>query len=771
MVNTMMATQSVMDMPEIVDSQLSVDVPDKKNSLCTELNLDDISALETFSQFNQWFESWRSSSTDVKPETLVDFFVKWTDVIRKMPPSKQLESDSTNQPVRIVLNVMMKNEQPLMRRCIQSALPIVDAVSYSDTGSTGDVFTILKSIVPASVPLCVEVDPWRDFGYNRTSGLNQTKRFVERMGWDPKKTYILVIDADMILQISPSFEKQNLSSDSYVIAQHNGSMVYQNIRLVRVFNQWEVIGRTHEYYSSKIPAHQTNLDTLKIDDRNDGLNRSNKYRRDIELLLKDLEENPKNARANFYLAETHRNSGNKELGDFEKAIKYYQRHIEIGSWEEEVWWSKYAIGMCFDSLGNEGMMLAAYLEAFQRRPHRAEPLFKIAKYYCSRNQHWNAMVFFKRAAEIPFPSSDILFIDKTVYMYQIMSEMSISAYYAGEKSYGSMCIQTLLRNRDIPHSVRDMAYYNARFYLKQFPSTRIIPLNPKLPHPYRPCNPSIAIRNNKLLIACRGVNYDQRNARNYKPLDGSGRFHTINSLMTLDLNTLELEKDCLIQNNIQGPYVSTCNVQGLEDARLVVLNNGSLAFSCTSLEYTQDNRPRICWVPLEENNGNVRVSSVTRIRGHKDDEVQKNWLPFLLTNGSVKFIYNYNPFTVLDFEPSLSKVTPQPLKVNFPVETCSWRGSSGPVHIPNQGQLILVHEVCDRPEGRHYMHRFVLFDETFSQWKSSSDLFYFKHKDGVEMATGMVYCNDKIYVTIGIEDHEAYLLTCHVNDILNSLNQ
>ena len=178
-------------------------------------------------------------------------------------------------------------------------------------------------------------------------------------------------------------------------------------------------------------------------------------------------------------------------------------------------------------------------------------------------------------------------------------------------------------------------------------------------------------------------------------------------------------------------------------------------------------------MPLEEKDGHAVVSSVTRITGYKDEEIQKNWLPFVSDDGNVKFIYNYNPLTILNFDPVQSKVTPQSRQVHIPVETCSWRGSSGPIRIPDQGQLILIHEVCDRSEGRHYMHRFVLFDETFSKWISSSDLFYFKHGSGVEMATGMAYHQheDMIYVTIGVEDHEAYLLACHVNDVLKSLKK
>lgn len=734
------------------------------------LSIDSILSSITHKNALDTFQQWRHNKIQITDDQLVLFFTRWTDILKSIPIIAPPETEPKN---RIILNVMMKNEHPLMVRCISSALPIVDAVCYSDTGSRGDVFNVLKSIVPLDMPLCVEVEPWKDFGYNRTAGLNQTKRFVNCLGWNPDLTYILVIDADMVLNIKPDFSSQKLITDCYELEQHNGSNVYWNPRLLRVSKQWEVIGRTHEYYSSKNHAHHEKLYTLWLDDRNDGLNRSDKYSRDIALLQEDLADNPRNARSMFYLAETYRNRGNRSLGDYEKSISYYEMHVATGSWEEEVWWSKYAIGMCYEQLGNEGMMLKAYLEAYQRRPHRSEPLFKIAKYYRDRDKHWNAMFFLKRASEIPFPTSDSLFVDKDIYNYWILSEVSISAYYTGDKSQGAACVQSLLRNRNVSHHARSMAYYNARFYVEPWPNTKIFSLKPKLPSPYRPCNPSLALRDNKLVVVCRAVNYDQQNARNYNVLDDSGVIHTKNVLMMLNPDTLEVLSETIIENQLRGPFISTCQVQGLEDARVINIdqrneNNDTLAFSCTSLEYTSDNRPRICWTELSENEKETTVSKVTRITGYKDDEIQKNWLPYVTDDKKVRFVYGYDPFVLLELDKTACTVQ-SIYQTELPLETSGWRGSSGPVFIPGCGYLVLIHEVCDRSEGRHYMHRFVLMDETMHRFKLASDLFYFKHGSGVEMATGMVLRQNTLYISLGIEDHEAYIITCDVENVISKL--
>ena len=50
-----------------------------------------------------------------------------------------------------------------------------------------------------------------------------------------------------------------------------------------------------------------------------------KYARDRDLLLAEVERNPEDARSVFYLAESYR-----DLGDFVNARKWYARRVEMG---------------------------------------------------------------------------------------------------------------------------------------------------------------------------------------------------------------------------------------------------------------------------------------------------------------------------------------------------------------------------------------------------------------------------------------------------------
>ena len=773
-----------------------------------------ISETNTIDEFELWRKTGQLAGTSNSDDDIVSFMNRQTRDLRfGTTTSGQTQPNTSaivtanvtanvieNDQVRIILNTMMKNEDAIMERCIKSALPIIDAVCYSDTGSDAKTFEILRKVVPLHIPLCVEVEPWRNFGYNRTVGLQQTERFARRMGWNLAKTYALCIDADMELKVDPQFSKESLQVDCYTIDQFNGRFIYHNSRLLRLSNQWFAVGRTHEYYNVKIPLNTVpeKLSTLHINDISDGANRVDKFDRDIIFLMEDLIEDPKNSRAMFYLAESYRNRGRAGSDDYSKAIQYYQKHIETGSWAEEMWFSMFMIGMCYEHLKDEPKMLQAYLHAYQNRPHRAEPLYRIGRYYRSRSEDANALVFFKMAEQIPFPFQDVLFVDKNNYDFNILFEMSVSCHSTNNIQLGNYCIQKLLRRRDgeITPYFRDLANFNARFFIQPLGASQIAELSPRLEAPYRPCNPSIVRGNGEssslLKIICRAVNYSQRCARNHKVIDDTGIFNSRNVVMTVHavdfqkLETFQLISENKVQSQSVGvgPFYHSCWYRGLEDARLLLVDNGkTLAFSCTSLEFTTNNQPRIVWVELEETqDGTYFTKKMSLITGYNDDQTQKNWLPFVwdggddddkkqsidkaigITDEDIYFIYSYNPLTILKFDREASTVKVHK-QVNLPIHSAEWRGSSGPVRVPGNKWLLLVHEVCDRPEHRFYMHRFVLMDHNFTQLQSTSDLFYFQHATGVEMATGLVFVDNVLLITVGIEDSKAIMVKVNWRDV------
>ena len=770
----------------------------------------------TSTELNTLFRHWTTIQKQVDNQTqnnhtalppLSHFFKELHQVTSPpaplgTPPEFLLGVPVINRtPPKIILNIMIKNEANLLSRCLKSILPIIDAVAVADTGSTDKSLQTIADTIPVEIPLSIEVEEWKNFGHNRTLGLHQAQRFVRHLNWDASQTYILLMDADMCLQILPEFKKSDLVLDQYNLEQIAGGNQYWNVRFLRASLMVTCVGATHEYYSCPSHTITANLHTLKIDDRNDGNNKSDKYSRDEKMLLGDLEDNPTCARAMFYLAQTYQNRNDASKQDAEKAIMYYEKHLKQGSWEEEQWYSMYCIGHCYTLLNKWPEALVAYLKAYLRRPHRLEPLYSIGKFYRDKDQHALAMIFFQKALQIPFPKDDILFIEGNLYKYDVAYHASICAYYVQQVNLGAYCMEKVLREPTTPSDLRQSTLSNARFYVRALPSLQqdLQLKSYYFPYNYLLCNPAVTWHDNRLYVVCRGVNYTQRGARNYHSTDADGIFRTINSFQILDRTTGEKHKtsqwklchEHLLKVSRPGPYVQTCSVRGLEDIRSFWWKD-AFYFSCTSLEHHPSNMPRICLCELDEKGETVKTVSL--LTGFEDDKTQKNWLPFVSTpflksessqdtqhvhdeEEHLYFIYQYQPLTILQYVQN-GKVKPYLSGNYIPVDASQFRGSAGPVKLPNdEGWLVCVHIVHDAPEERRYMHRFIWFDKHF-QFRHLSPLFYFTYADGVEMSLSMTLMpNTKnsqeirvddliLVVATGIEDSQGHVLFYALGDVL-----
>ena len=221
----------------------------------------------------------------------------------------------------ICLNMIVRNESRIIKRLLQSVLPIIDTYVICDTGSTDDTPNIIKSFFDENlIPGQVITEPFKNFGYNRTVALKAAYG---------KATYALLLDADMIFKIEPSFNKQALIADSYLITQKGGGLSYYNTRLIKLDIDAKSTGPTHEYYDMPRGSRNERLDTIWIDDIGDGGSKGDKFNRDIRLLKQGIKEEPNNGRYYFYLANSYFNSAQHQ-----ESIPYYIKRIELGGWYE-----------------------------------------------------------------------------------------------------------------------------------------------------------------------------------------------------------------------------------------------------------------------------------------------------------------------------------------------------------------------------------------------------------------------------------------------------
>src|SRR5262249_18368886 len=77
-------------------------------------------------------------------------------------------------------------------------------------------------------------------------------------------------------------------------------------------------------------------------------------------------------------------------------------------------------------------VMDSYLAAWQYQPDRAGPLYRIAMHYQGLGEYHIAHMFFTRALKIPRPAPSRLFVENTIYDYQLLLEYGVACYYVGD---------------------------------------------------------------------------------------------------------------------------------------------------------------------------------------------------------------------------------------------------------------------------------------------------------------------------------------------------
>jgi glycosyltransferase involved in cell wall biosynthesis len=653
---------------------------------------------------------------------------------------------------RICLSMIVRNEARTIKRCLSAARPLIDAAVICDTGSTDDTIAHTKRwLQTAGIPSAVVEHAWQDFGTNRTTALREAGAFVTGLDWDLQQTYWLLLDADLELVIENGFDPQTLRAHAIALRQEGGGCVYWNLRLAKAHLPWRAVGPTHEYYDCGQPGQGQRLEGLWIRDHGDGGSKGDKFSRDIALLNEALARDPGNPRTLFYLAQSYR-----ATGDRIRALALYHRRIAAGGWHEEVWYSKYAIGLLHAGTGAVDAATAAFLDAQAADPARAEPLCELARLYRHHDRFEEAASFAERGRQIPFPSERWLFVHRDIYDYGLDLELARTAWRTADPARGFDACERLALSREVPEEVAAEARRLVLSYVRPLEGVEFLRLNPALPPHFQPCNPAVLRSPSGYLVNCRAVNFEQRHLR-YRIRDGGPVYRTCNVLLDLD-EAFRVVREQPV--TIDEPPLRVSRIQGLEDVRLIRWRDRLLAICATADRHPSGHvHQSLC-----ELDASGRVISHEPLVGSLDGRTQKNWLPFEGPSGELQAIYGYAPLTILTICPRTGRYEVA-CQIESPVRSEDWRGSAPPIAWPGPDgtrRLVLIHQAVDRRgyDGRWervYLHRFVEYDESFALQRASRP-FVFGHQ-GVEYSCGMTldHARSALIVAIAIEDGQAWL--------------
>lgn len=608
---------------------------------------------------------------------------------------------------KIILLLMIKNESRIIERCITHAIRHVDAVSVLDTGSTDNTVEVCERVLSATgKPFKISQDPFKNFGYSRTVSFRKAQEFAQELGWPGDTTYALAVDADMNLVVQPGFKDVKLTGNGYTVIQANGHIKYHNTRIMQVGAPWKCTGATHEYWdlggTGKIP-----YEVMFIDDKNDGGCKSDKFERDVRLLSEEIKENPKNDRAHYYLGQSL-----KDLGRFEEAIEMFKRRIELGGWVEEVHYSYYQIGKCYDHMGKPFEMELWMNKAFEFYPRKAEPLYFMTRYFREKSQHFKAYHYYLKGRDIPYPKDDVLFIENHVYEGLFAYEATIlDCYVVGRSKQDSLESLVSYINRGVPHYIQNvwdnMVYYaeslTGSTYKGQYTRMLMKDVNEfkasslaLLPYSGDPLR--------RYVMNVRYVNYEITPAGSYVMRCPKKYVKTRNGRIFLN-SAYQPTEDVTMMREEYTKYDR--NIEGLEDVR-IFRHDGRLRFTASSKNATNDERIVIVTGDYDEQACRMHNTSV--IESPRDSECEKNWIyvpnsALEKGKGKMNFIYGWSPFEI-------GAVENGKLAIHTTYPSCNLfghaRGSSSIVEY--DGKLWAVVHFVKYVTPRIYSHSVVQFN-------------------------------------------------------------
>ncbi|WP_460061665.1 glycosyltransferase [Streptomyces sp. YKOK-I1] len=353
----------------------------------------------------------------------------------------------------VCLNMIVKDEAPVIRRCLESVRPLIDTWVIVDTGSTDGTQDVIREVY-ADLPGELYERPWKGYDGSRTEAIELARERAD---------YLFFIDADDVMETEPGFRMPELTHEAYHVTIRFGSVLYWRPALVSTRLPWRYVGVLHEYLDCGLPysvGALTGADMVIVGGggrhRTEGVRA--KYLRDAETLQAGLAEEPDNPRYAYYLAQSWRDAGEPE-----KALEAYDRRAAMGGWEEEVYCARLWAARLAERLERPpAEVMDRYLRAYEGRPSRAEALGELARLCRVGGQRWPlAHMFARQAARIPCPTGALL-VEVGWHEWQALDELAVSAFWVGEYEESKDCCERLLESGKVPLDHRERVVQNLR---------------------------------------------------------------------------------------------------------------------------------------------------------------------------------------------------------------------------------------------------------------------------------------------------------------------
>ena len=651
----------------------------------------------------------------------------------------------------LCLNMIVKNESKIITRLFDSVFQIINCYCICDTGSTDNTVALIEEYFKnKGIPGKVVHEPFKNFCHNRNFALKSCVGMSD---------FILLLDADMVLEVKNFDKSFLLTADSFHILQGNDSFYYQNLRIVKNNGLYKYCGVTHEYIDipnkSTIQGFEKNK--LFIRDIGDGGAKQNKFERDISLLLDGIKDEPNNVRYYFYLANSYH-----DLGRFGEAINIYNKRIELGGWKEEVWYSYYRIGLCYKKMNKINDAIKYWLDGFEYYPERLEGLHEIIMHYRIVSKQKLANLFYQQAVQILNLNHDrnsYLFLHDEVYTSKIYYEYTVFASYLGIKNINDEAVKVF--NNSFSEPEVNNLLSNMKFYKDKLTTLSTIIVDNKNKTNINgedilfTSSSSCLIPNKKndgYIMNIRFVNYDITENGAYLNCDK----HIISINRYVELN----KKFDAVDDKWMDITFQDRRYIGIEDIRIFNdVNTNELLFIGTG--FHQDNKIGVVNGIYDLDNFKLIETEIKT--DFSNSNCEKNWV-FVDYKNSTHVIYNWYPLKICKTNKNksiLSSVEEKEMPKIFSRvrgSTCGFKyckkldkTHNGNILIDiTEEEIWFVTHIVSYETPRHYYHIIVVFDKDMKLLRYSAP---FKFEgDPIEYCLSILVEDDRVIINYSTWD-------------------
>lgn len=333
--------------------------------------------------------------------------------------------------MNISLCMIVKNEEDVLARCLNSIKDVVDEIIIVDTGSDDKTKEIAKQFTDKVYDFvwCDDFGKARNFAFSFAT-----------------KEYILWLDADDVLpkeSIDKFIEiKKTLTRDiSAVYMQYdiafdqngNTTFSYYRERLVRCDSNPVWVEPIHEVLTFD---GKSILSDIRIEHRK---TRENPKKRNLKIFNKMIKtKQVMSPRLKYYYARELRYNG-----FYKKAIKVFEDFLkEKNAWVENKIEACRELSFCYKMIKENDKALLTLFRSFCYALPRAETLCKIADCYKEKSDYLSAKYYYELALNCNLDNAGLGFVEKDYYNFIPYIELCFIYYKLGNinlaKQYNEM---------------------------------------------------------------------------------------------------------------------------------------------------------------------------------------------------------------------------------------------------------------------------------------------------------------------------------------------